>query len=145
MNTFEGYLKELPDYAVFVFGSNTEGRHGKGAAKTAVEKFDATYGQAFGPQGNSFAIITKDLTKTEHPSVSRDKIVSQIVYFYLYAMQNSGKKFFVAYSGHGKNLNGYSNKEMAAMFSVMGVLIPDNVYFEEKFAELVDEVPWKLW
>jgi hypothetical protein len=36
---------------VFVFGSNTEGRHGAGAAKVAKDKFGAKYGQAKGMQG----------------------------------------------------------------------------------------------
>lgn len=144
MNTYEGKIEKLRDNMVFVFGSNTEGRHGKGAAKVAVDKFGAIYGQSFGKQGNSFAIITKDLTEKNHPSVDRDKIVSQIIYLYLYAMQNDGDKFFIAYSGEGKNLNGYTNEEMAAMFSIDGILIPDNIYFEEKFAELIDKKSWVL-
>ena len=143
--SYNGFLDEMTKSGVFVFGSNTESRHGKGAAKTAIDKFKATYGQPFGRQGNSFAIVTKDLTKKTHPSVSRDKIVSQIIYFYLYAMQHSGEKFFVAYSGLDKNLNGYTNKEMAEMFSVKGLLIPDNVIFEESFAVLVEEVSWVQW
>ncbi len=130
---FKGKIEELPDNGIFVFGSNTEGRHGKGAAKLAKERFGAIYGQSFGRQGQSFAIITKDLTKKKHPSVSRDKIVSQILYLYLYAMQNSNLDFYVAYSGQGKNLNGYDNREMAKMFSIKGIDIPDNIVFEEKF------------
>ncbi|MCB0369444.1 MAG: AAA family ATPase, partial [Bdellovibrionales bacterium] len=38
---------------VFVFGSNPEGRHGAGAAKVAVQKFGAKYGQGEGLQGNA--------------------------------------------------------------------------------------------
>lgn len=45
--------------AVFVFGSNLAGRHGKGAAKFAVQNHGAVYGQAEGLQGNSYAIPTK--------------------------------------------------------------------------------------
>ena len=46
--------------AVFVFGSNLAGRHGKGAAKYAVQAYGAIYGQGEGRQGQSYAIPTKD-------------------------------------------------------------------------------------
>ena len=45
--------------AVFVFGSNLAGRHGKGAAKHALQNCGAIYGQGEGRQGNSYAIPTK--------------------------------------------------------------------------------------
>ena len=45
---------------IFVFGSNTAGRHGLGAAKVALSRFGALYGQGYGLQGNSFGIPTKD-------------------------------------------------------------------------------------
>ena len=47
---------------IFVFGSNTEGRHGAGAALYARQHHGAIYGQARGLQGNSYAIVTKDLS-----------------------------------------------------------------------------------
>lgn len=142
MNTYKGKIK--PEDGIFVFGSNTEGRHGKGAAKVAKDSFGAKYGQNFGRQGMSFSIVTKDLTKKKHPSISRSKIVCQIVYFYLYASQDNINKYYVAYSGLDENLNGYTNKEMAEMFSINGLLIPDNIYFEENFAKLIEKTPWKL-
>lgn len=45
---------------VFVFGSNEAGRHGKGAALTAVRDYGAIYGRASGPQGSAYGIPTKD-------------------------------------------------------------------------------------
>jgi hypothetical protein len=45
---------------IFVFGSNTEGRHGAGAAKAAMV-WGAEYGKNSGRQGQTYAIITKDL------------------------------------------------------------------------------------
>lgn len=56
------------DNVIFVFGSNTEGRHGAGAAKVAKDDFGAIYGQAEGLQGNAYAIITKDLNKAKEAS-----------------------------------------------------------------------------
>lgn len=135
MKTYKGKITSLPDNGVFVFGSNTQGRHGKGAAKVARDKFGAVYGQAFGLQGRSFAIITKDLTKSSHPSVSSLKIISQILYLYLFAEQNKHLDFYVAYSGEGINLNGYPPKEMASFF-FLDLKVPDNIVFEETFLKL---------
>ena len=55
---------------IFVFGSNTEGKHGAGAAALAKSEFGAIQGQAEGLQGNSYAIITKDLKKAKEASWS---------------------------------------------------------------------------
>jgi hypothetical protein len=45
---------------IFVFGSNLAGRHGKGAALEARNKYNAVYGQGIGIQGMAYAIPTKD-------------------------------------------------------------------------------------
>lgn len=133
--TYSGMIQNLAPNQVFVFGSNTQGRHGKGAALTAKNKFGAIYGQAEGPQGQSYAIITKDLTKNTHPSRTPEQIKEQIHNLYEYARENPDKEFLVAYSGKGTNLNAYSNQEMADMFS--SEPIPNNIVFEQKFNELI--------
>ena len=46
--------------AIFVFGSNLAGRHGKGAALHARRHHGAVYGQGIGLQGSSYPIPTKD-------------------------------------------------------------------------------------
>jgi hypothetical protein len=43
---------------IFVFGSNTAGRHGAGAALLAREKFGAQYGVGEGPTGSCYALPT---------------------------------------------------------------------------------------
>ena len=133
--TYSGMIQSLTPNQVFVFGSNTQGRHGKGAALTAKNKFGAIYGQAEGPQGQSYAIITKDLTKRTHPSRTPEQIKEQIHNLYEYARENPDKEFLVAYSGTGKNLNAYSNQEMANMFG--SEEIPNNIVFEEEFDKLI--------
>lgn len=60
IKTYSGLIEPDAD-TIFVFGSNPDGRHGLGAAKAAVEKFGAVYGQGEGLQGNSYAIPTKNL------------------------------------------------------------------------------------
>lgn len=46
--------------SIFVFGSNEAGRHGLGAARTALMKHGAILGCSYGHYGRSFAIPTKD-------------------------------------------------------------------------------------
>ena len=138
--TYKDFITQLKDNQIFVFGSNTQGKHGKGAALLARNKFGAIYGQAEGPQGQSYAIITKDLTKSVHPSRTKEQIIQQIHGLYEYARNNPDKEFLVAYSGTGTNLNAYSNKEMAGMFS--SEVIPNNIIFEDKFNSLLDEQNW---
>lgn len=131
--TYQGVITSLPPNGIFVYGANTEGRHGLGAAKVAREKFGAIYGKT-GLQGQSYGIITKDLGATSHPSVSVDEILKQIADLYEFARQRPDLEFYVAYSGKGKNLNGYTPLEMAGMF--MHFPSPDNIVFEEGFCEL---------
>lgn len=136
MKTYKGLLTELPENGIFVFGSNTQGRHGKGSALIARQKFGAIYGQSKGLQGNSYAIITKDLTKFKHPSISSYEIINQITELYHYADLNPELNFYIAYSGKGSNLNGYTNEQMALYFSFTNN-IPENIIFEEEFAKLI--------
>lgn len=137
MKTYHGLIKKLMPHEIFVFGSNTQGRHGAGAAKVALDMFGAIYGRSQGFQGQSYAICTKDLTKSVHPSVSRKDIIIQIGTLYGMATKvTKAKEFLIAYSGIGKNLNGYTPQEMAQMFLEAGE-IPDNIVFEHKFAQLM--------
>jgi hypothetical protein len=55
-------IDSLKHNEVFVFGSNTGGKHGIGAARDAMN-WGAEYGKNSGRQGQTYAIITKDLKK----------------------------------------------------------------------------------
>lgn len=129
--TYKNKIKSLPDNGIFVFGSNTEGRHGKGSAKIALQKFGAIYGQSKGLQGKSYAIVTKNLKAKTHPSVFKDEICAQIKELYEFALENKNNQFFIAYAYDNNNLNGYSSLEMTEMFSCEK--IPLNIVFEETF------------
>ena len=140
MKTYKGLIENLPPNGIYVFGSNTQGRHGKGSALLAKEKFGAIYGEARGFQGQSYAICTKDLTTEKHPSITATNIMMQIATLYLRAKkeEHKNKEFYVAYQGEGNNLNGYTPLQMARMFAIaQNGEIPENIIFEEKFAELV--------
>lgn len=132
---YKWMIYELPDNGIFVFGSNTQGRHGAGAAKTARNRFGAVYGIAAGFQGKSYAIITKDLTKNVHPSVSRERIEYQIRRLYMEATLDPKMDFYVAYNGLRAPLNGYRIEDMAEMFACEEP--PYNIIFEEAFLKLL--------
>ena len=124
---------------IFVFGSNPEGRHGLGAAKVAKEKFGAHYGQGEGLQGNSYAIPTKDLRVKENKgyrSIPKESIVNSISAMYRCAQENFDKSFMVAYRNPPEKytLNGYTGKEMIAMFLKAGP-IPNNVHFSSEWKD----------
>ncbi len=136
--TYNGTIKNLEYNHIFVFGSNTEGRHGAGAALWAHQYAGAKYGQPYGLQGNSWAIITKNLKKTAHPSVSEFDILNQLKTLAFVASHTKDHKYFVAYSGTKPNLNGYTPKEMAKIFSAIDW--SENVIFEYTFQKLIDSV-----
>lgn len=143
---YSGTIQHLPPSAYYVFGSNTEGRHGKGAAKVAVDKFGAIYGRPRGIQGRSYAIVTKDLNSPkDKPSIPISDIMSEIATFYRYANAHEYEDFYVAYSGTGSNLNNYTPDQMAKMFVMCGTL-PVNVIFEASFLDLMEnytkEITW---
>ncbi len=133
MRTYKGVISKLPINGIYVFGANTQFRHGKGSALHAIN-FGAKYGKG-GHQGNTYAIVTKDLTKYKHPSISKEYIIEQIKELYIYAIDNIDMDFYIAYSGTGTNLNNYTPKEMAEMFNSSE--IPSNIVFEEEFYNLI--------
>ena len=133
--TYSSVIKYLNYNQIFVFGSNTQGRHGRGAALTARLRFGAIYGNPEGIQGKSFAIITKDLTKKTHPSRTTAQIISQIEKLYKYATLHPEKEFIIAYKCGDNNLNAYSSEDMAKMFASRD--IPENIVFDKQFYELV--------
>lgn len=61
MTEFSDKIEKLKIDEVFVFGSNTSGKHAGGAAYTAYKKFGAQMGVAEGFTGNCYAIPTMDI------------------------------------------------------------------------------------
>ena len=127
---------EHEENTVFVFGSNPEGRHGAGAAKTAYEKFGAVYGIGEGLQGHSYALPTKDLRVKEnhgYRSISKEQIIENIKSLYQCAKEHPKLNFKVAYRNVEKpSLNGYTGIEMIKMFDEAGD-IPSNVWFSNEW------------
>jgi hypothetical protein len=149
MKTFTGLITSLLPNQIFVFGSNPEGRHGGGTARIANQHYGAELGNGRGIQGQSYALVTKNLTPnfTEYPtgityveagerSVSKKQILFNILELYLYATKHPDKEFLIAYTT-GPNLNGYTPKEMADMFTFFPV--PENIVFNDELIKLSDE------
>jgi len=123
-------IKRLEDNQVFVFGANVQGRHGKGAALTARTKFGAIYGQSTGLQGQSYAIVTKELRKDYEP-VSLDEIKKGIDNFIIFAKENTHLTFYVVELGC--NLAYFTVEEIAPLFKQAMRL--KNVYLPQRFID----------
>jgi len=104
-------LKKLESNEVFVFGSNTEGKHAGGAAAVAFESFGAVMGQAVGMQGQSYAIptMTPDGFK-----VSPVDLLKSLLDFVSYVEQNQDKIFYLTKIGTG--IAGWSMREVRRIF-----------------------------
>lgn len=100
------------DGTTFVFGSNLAGRHGKGAALLACDRFGARRGIGYGPTGKSYAIPTKDANLESLPIETIRRYVAD---FLTYARLYASQKFFVSRVGCG--LAGYTDAEIAPLFS----------------------------
>lgn len=109
---------------IFVFGSNLAGRHGKGAAKFALENHGAIYGRGVGPQGNSYAIPTKDAGLKSLPLEAIKLFVDA---FIDYAAACPDLEFQLTPIGCG--LAGYAPSQIAPLFQEA----PKNVIIPEEF------------
>ena len=118
-------IKNLKENEIFVFGSNEAGRHGRGAAKTALQ-WGAQYYNAAGLQGNTYALPTKDrnlrtlpLTKIQHYIEQLEAVIGH----------NPDKHFLITEIGCG--LAGYKAEEIAPLFR--NILRFQNISLPKKF------------
>lgn len=126
----EENITKLPLGCVFVFGSNLEGIHGRGSAKTAMEHFDAEYGKGFGfTSSRSYAIPTKS---TPWKSLGLPAIESFVNSFLTDASKFQYVKFIV--TRVGCNLAGYSDPDIAPMFEDR----PSNVILPLKWRQYIE-------
>lgn len=110
---------------VFVFGSNLAGMHGGGAARLALERFGAVWGQGVGLQGQSYAIPTmQGGVETIAPYVDE---------FIDFARRNPGLKFLVTEIGCG--IAGFTPAEIAPLFA--RAVDVGNIYLPARFAALL--------
>lgn len=129
---------------VLVFGSNPQGRHGKGLAAVAAGRFGAVMGRGRGIAGRSYALVTKNLSAgyvekltgiryRAYGGISPRYIIANIRELYETAKKYPNKLFFVPYRLGGENLNGYSSANLLNYFKHGGVP-PINIVFHQTFA-----------
>ena len=113
------WITHLQPNEIFVFGSNLQGMHGGGAARTAYEKFGAEWGVGVGPTGRCYAIPTmQGGVETIRPYVEQ---------FIHYAEQHPEQTFLVTPIGCG--IAGFRESEIAPLFSAArdleNIALPD--------------------
>ncbi|MBD5308650.1 MAG: hypothetical protein HDS15_05165 [Bacteroides sp.] len=119
-------ITELGPDDIFVFGSNLEGMHCGGAARTAVRKFGAIMGQGVGPQGQSYAIPTmQGGPETIKPYVDD---------FINLAREWDQNTFYVTRIGCG--IAGMTDEQIAPLFDEAYDLY--NVRLPESFARIIE-------
>ncbi|WP_336801647.1 A1S_2505 family phage non-structural protein [Kaistia sp. MMO-174] len=96
---------------VFVFGSNLQGRHGKGAALWAVQHRGAIPGCGGGRQGNAYGIPTK---RTPWETLPLNEVHCHVLVFLGYARAHPDLQFQVTPIGCG--LAGFTPAQIAPMF-----------------------------
>lgn len=123
------YITHLRPDEVFVFGSNLEGQHGGGAARTALNHFGARMGQGEGLQGQSYGIPTMHGgAEAIRPYVDR---------FILFALQHPEQLFYVTRIGCG--IAGHSEASIAPLFRA--ALALPNVRLPRSFVDKLQAKP----
>ena len=124
-------ITKLEPNEIFVFGSNLSGRHGKGAARTAMKKFGAIYGQKDGLQGRTYGIPTVNAEITNHLTVDEIKIYVDV--FIRFAERHPELEFLVTPIGCG--LAGMKYKDIAPLFK--DAVYIDNISLPIEFINVI--------
>jgi len=104
-------ITDLRPWEIFVFGSNLAGKHGGGAALTALKRFGAIMGHSVGFQGQSYALPTKDVNLRTLPI---SEIRSHVALLRVTATKNEDEIFLITAVGCG--LAGYTPSDIAPLF-----------------------------
>ena len=119
-------ITKLAEGEIFVFGSNLAGMHAGGAARTAIEKFGAIWGQGVGLQGQSYAIPTmQGGVDTIRPYVNE---------FIAFAKQHSELRFYVTPIGCG--IAGFTSAEIAPLFKDASFV--ENIFLPKSFWNVLE-------
>lgn len=128
MKTTPDNITTLAPNQIFVFGSNLAGRHGRGAAQTALREFGARQGQGTGFMGQSYGIATKGYRMEV---LSLPEISVQIEQLMRFAVTHPDLEFLVTKIGCG--LAGYTVRDIRTCF--MGLEVPPNVALPAEFQD----------
>lgn len=115
---------------IFTFGSNTDGKHGKGAAKTAI-RFGAKWGKGIGLVGKTYGIPTKN---EKFKVLSLNKISKYVDDFIEFAKTRKELTFLVTKIGCG--LAGYTPEDIAPLFkNAIGI---ENIILPKEFVDILE-------
>ena len=117
-------IESLAPDEVFVFGSNASGAHGGGAARFALDRFGAVWGQSEGLQGQSYGIDTMSGLGVFEEQATR---------FLGFAREHPELRFLVTEVGCG--IAGYTPGEVAGFFRGA----PGNVVLPESFVRVLGD------
>ena len=115
----------LRDGQIFVFGSDAAGHHSGGAARLALKRFGAVYGQGRGLQGRSYAIPTM--------GASLETIAREVDELIRFADIHPEKTFLVTPIGCGHA--GFTSQQIAPLFGLAYNL--PNVFLPKEFWEVL--------
>ncbi|MBO5612597.1 MAG: hypothetical protein J5918_08380 [Prevotella sp.] len=119
------FIRELKPNEIFVFGSNLNGFHGGGAARVAMNKFGAEWGNGVGLQGQSYAIPTmQGGVETIQPYVDE---------FIAFAKQHMQLTFFVTRIGCG--IAGFRDEDIAPLF--VEAIDIENIILPKSFVDII--------
>lgn len=139
--------KEIHKNCILIATSNPEGRHGKGLANTAHLFWGAEYYVGRGLSGQSYLLITKNLTKNYFEeatgitytrygrrSLTKQQLLDNIEELFEVARNMPTKSFILAYKRGDSNLNGYSSEELIELFTSKAKSeTPKNIIFHESW------------
>jgi hypothetical protein len=110
-------IESLEPDEVFVFGSNGSGAHGGGAARFALDRFGAVWGQSEGLQGQSYGIDTMSGLEAFEEQAGR---------FLGFAREHPELRFLVTEVGCG--IAGYTPDQVAGFFrgATENVVLPQS-------------------
>lgn len=141
--------KEARRPQVFVFGSNTGGIHGAGAARYALNKHGAIWGVGEGAAGSSYAIPTKGHIQL----IGGARVGSTLPLITIQEHVNTFLAFAKAFpvlafqvTRIGCGLAGLKDEWVAPMFADA----PDNCYFDTVWKDFLPErdesqPPYRYW
>lgn len=125
------FITHLNPNERFVFGSNKEGRHGAGAARTAKLQFGAKEGVGEGLTGQCYAFPTVETLKP-YVSCTISEISRMVKNFKKTVDDNPNLIFYLTNVGCG--LAGHKDEDIAPLF--FDLVNIENVYFPPQ---------WKKW
>jgi len=161
LKTYKGIITKLLPNEVFVFGANKQGFHGAGSAGYASfgesgnvwRKNDygnnpngwlgmwnekGKVGLQRGREGLSYGLVTVTRAGAKR-SISRHEFIRNIQELYACCDTLPQHKFYFAQTSK-PGLNGYDPIELAEFFlSATDGYFPNNLHFEESFAQLIKE------